>query len=156
MLRFSEIIIGPLNQRPVCTGNKRGLCFHILFLCCLLSVCNVFTTPRAGHQSRPLPLVFICIWFSISLFPLFIFWLHSISRKSLFLMTGSYQDNVLLLTVILRMVLLKMRSQTVMQLSSSRINRIALCNSLLLLQCVRWGRCLYCSKVRDLGPVTNE
>ena len=57
MLRFSEIIIGPLNQRPVCTGNKRGLCFHILFLCCLLSVCNVFTTPRAGHQSRPLPLV---------------------------------------------------------------------------------------------------
>ena len=57
MLRFSEIIIGPLNQRPVCTGNKRGLCFHILFLCCLLSVCNVFTTPRAGHQSWPLPLV---------------------------------------------------------------------------------------------------
>merc|ERR1711867_238935 len=29
----------------------------IFYLCCLFSICNVFTTPRAGHQSRPLPLV---------------------------------------------------------------------------------------------------
>ena len=34
----------------------RGAYVFIFSLCCLLSVCNVFTTPRAGHQSRPLPL----------------------------------------------------------------------------------------------------
>ena len=37
----------------------RGAYVFIFSLCCVLSVCNVFTTPRAGHQSRPLPLV-IC------------------------------------------------------------------------------------------------
>ena len=36
----------------------RGAYVFIFSVCCLLSVCNVFTTPRAGHQSRPLPLVF--------------------------------------------------------------------------------------------------
>merc|ERR1711867_362906 len=35
----------------------RGAYVFIFSVCCLLSVCNVFTTPRAGHQSRPLPLV---------------------------------------------------------------------------------------------------
>ena len=35
----------------------RGAYVFIFSLCCLLSVCNVFTTPRAGPQSRPLPLV---------------------------------------------------------------------------------------------------
>ena len=35
----------------------RGAYVFIFSLCCLLSVCNVFTTPRADHQSRPLPLV---------------------------------------------------------------------------------------------------
>ena len=34
----------------------RGAYVFIFSLCCVLSVCNVFTTPRAGHQSRPLPL----------------------------------------------------------------------------------------------------
>ena len=38
----------------------RGTYVVILSLCCVLSVCNVFTTPRAGHQSRPLPLVLYC------------------------------------------------------------------------------------------------
>ena len=37
----------------------RGAYVFIFSLCCLLSVCNVFTTPRAGHQSRPLPLVIL-------------------------------------------------------------------------------------------------
>ena len=35
----------------------RGAYVFIFSLCCLLSVCNFFTTPRAGPQSRPLPLV---------------------------------------------------------------------------------------------------
>merc|ERR1712115_135237 len=39
----------------------RGAYVFIFSLCCLLSVCNVFTTPRAGPQSRPLPLVLYCI-----------------------------------------------------------------------------------------------
>ena len=39
----------------------RGAYVFIFSLCCLLSVCNVFTTPRAGHQSRPLPLVFLLL-----------------------------------------------------------------------------------------------
>ena len=34
----------------------RGAYVFIFSLCCMLSVCNVFTTPRAGHQSQPLPL----------------------------------------------------------------------------------------------------
>ena len=38
--------------------TTRGVYVFIFSLCCLLFVCNVFTTPRAGHQSRPLPLVF--------------------------------------------------------------------------------------------------
>ena len=38
----------------------RGAYVFIFSLCCLLSVCNVFTTPRAGPQSRPLPLVLFC------------------------------------------------------------------------------------------------
>ena len=37
----------------------RGAYVFIFSVCCLLSVCNVFTTPRAGHQSQPLPLVFL-------------------------------------------------------------------------------------------------
>ena len=37
--------------------TTRGAYVFIFSLCCLLSVCNVFTTPRAGPQSRPLPLV---------------------------------------------------------------------------------------------------
>ena len=34
---------------PGVTSERRleGLCIHFL-ICCLLSVCNVFTTPRAG------------------------------------------------------------------------------------------------------------
>ena len=39
----------------------RGAYVFIFSFCCVLSVCNVFTTPRAGHQSRPLPLV-SCIY----------------------------------------------------------------------------------------------
>ena len=35
----------------------RGAYVFIFSLCCLLSLCNVFTTPRVGPQSRPLPLV---------------------------------------------------------------------------------------------------
>ena len=35
----------------------RGAYVVILSLCCVLSVCNVFTTPRAGPQSQPLPIV---------------------------------------------------------------------------------------------------
>ena len=46
----------------------RGAYVFIFSLCCLLSVCNVFITPRAGHQSRPLPLVFLQIRF-----PAFVF-----------------------------------------------------------------------------------
>ena len=42
------LTIGPLKHWIVCTGNKRGLCFHIF--CCLLSVCNVFTTPIVVSQ----------------------------------------------------------------------------------------------------------
>ena len=38
--------------------TTRGAYVFIFSLCCLLSVCNVFTTPRAGPQSRPLPLVY--------------------------------------------------------------------------------------------------
>merc|ERR1712115_26427 len=38
--------------------TTRGAYVFIFSLCCLLSVCNVFTTPRAGPQSRPLPFVF--------------------------------------------------------------------------------------------------
>ena len=37
----------------------RGAYVFIFSLCCMLSVCNVFTTPRAAHQSRPLPLVML-------------------------------------------------------------------------------------------------
>ena len=58
MLGFQEIIIGPLNQQPICTGNKKAYVF-ILSLCCLLSVCNVFTTPRVGTQSKPLQFVLL-------------------------------------------------------------------------------------------------
>ena len=34
---------------PGVTSERRleGLCIHFL-ICCLLSVCNIFTTPRAG------------------------------------------------------------------------------------------------------------
>merc|ERR1712115_625261 len=39
----------------------RGAYVFIFSLCCLLSVCNLFTTPRAGPQSRPLPLVLYSI-----------------------------------------------------------------------------------------------
>merc|ERR1711867_424087 len=35
----------------------RGTYVFIFSFFCVLCVCNVFTTPRAGHQSRPLPLV---------------------------------------------------------------------------------------------------
>ena len=35
----------------------RGAYIFIFSLCGLFSVCNVFDTPRAGPQSRPLPLV---------------------------------------------------------------------------------------------------
>merc|ERR1712240_774212 len=38
--------------------TTKGAYVFIFSLCCLLSVCNVFTTPRAGPQSRPLPLVY--------------------------------------------------------------------------------------------------
>ena len=64
MIGSKEIIIGPLNQQLICTGKKKAYVF-ILSLCCLLSVCNVFTTPRAGPQSRPLPLVLLlfCYWY---------------------------------------------------------------------------------------------
>ena len=43
----------------------RGAYVFIFSLCCLLSVCNVFTTPRAGPQSRPLPLVLFQIMIMI-------------------------------------------------------------------------------------------
>ena len=36
----------------------RGAYVVILSLCCVLSVCNFFTTPRAGHQSPGTQLVF--------------------------------------------------------------------------------------------------
>merc|ERR1712115_356019 len=39
----------------------RGAYVFIFSLRCMLSVCNVFTNPRAGHQSRPLPLVLVKI-----------------------------------------------------------------------------------------------
>ena len=35
----------------------RGAYVFIFFFCCVLSVCNVFTTPRAGHQSPGTQLV---------------------------------------------------------------------------------------------------
>ena len=46
---------------PGVTSERRleGLCIHFL-ICCLLSVCNVFTTPRAGHQSPGTQLVILC------------------------------------------------------------------------------------------------
>ena len=37
----------------------RGAYVFIFSLCCLLSVCNVFTTPRAGPQSKSLPFVLL-------------------------------------------------------------------------------------------------
>ena len=57
----------------------RGAYVFIFSLCCLLSVCNVFTTPRAGHQSRPLPLfnkglyTKKNIWYSLTFIYLFMF-----------------------------------------------------------------------------------
>ena len=66
----------------------RGAYVFIFSLCCLLSVCNVFTTPRAGPQSRPLPLVFFtCIWLLSPVFAFdtlilhinVIFWLYTLT-----------------------------------------------------------------------------
>ena len=51
MLGFSEIMIGPLNQRPICTGNKRGLCFHILFMLFVVDVMFLLSPERASKGS---------------------------------------------------------------------------------------------------------
>ena len=51
---------------PGVTSERRleGLCIHFL-ICCLLSVCNVFTTPRAGHQSSGTQLVLYNIYIEL-------------------------------------------------------------------------------------------
>ena len=66
--RINAVYSGPLHPAlhrngawpapPGVTSERRleGLCIHFL-ICCLLSVCNVFTTPRAGHQSSGTQLV---------------------------------------------------------------------------------------------------
>ena len=47
--------------------TTRGAYVLIFSLCCLLSVCNIFTTPRAGPQSWPLPLVYISLIFHVGM-----------------------------------------------------------------------------------------
>merc|ERR1712041_15398 len=77
--------------------TTRGAYVFIFSLCCLLFVCNVFTTPRAGHQSRPLPLV--CCLYVTFLLPLEP---HTIGQTwsgpikswpSLFLLRSFFYDN---------------------------------------------------------------
>ena len=54
---FQRSLLAPSISDPSVLA-KRGAYVFIFSVCCLWSVCNVFTTPRAGHQSRPLPLVY--------------------------------------------------------------------------------------------------
>ena len=62
----------------------RGAYVFIFSLCCLLSVCNVSTTPRAGPQSRPLPLVFLFYnIFRPVLFQIWVLWEYIYQNKRL-------------------------------------------------------------------------
>ena len=56
-----RIYYGPTqSSNPSVLTTIKSYVF-IFSLCCMLFVCNIFTTPRAGNQSRPLPLVVIYV-----------------------------------------------------------------------------------------------